>query len=347
MEKIIEYNDLPLASGESVYLRMGAYPRLYLTLLSKGYKVIQNVADADDTTIYITGCRQSNNFITFEDYKALIDKRVQDSFHSKGINKPRTQKFSYDDLVQYRYQLPFVLKNENQNGGREKFLIRTEVDYERLICACDCLIDRNILLFGSQEDDLRYKINYAEYLDLNFTVQEYIPTPSEYNTTVRLLTSSSGSLLYAALKYKKPEPCVDDTTLLGYLLSEVFPLSTNSIVSNTLSGGKNVLIGESNYSPIEQSLISSHGINTQQFKELVHAAETVHEEFKSIIGILCGFDFIYDDEKKEWLLLEYHSRPMVGDYSKRQGINYQTKEDHIIAEGRVRATALSLSLKKD
>ena len=64
------------------------------------------------------------------------------------------------------------------------------------------------------------------------------------------------------------------------------------------------------------------------------------------MGIICGFDYIYDQEKENWFLLEYHSRPMVGDYSKRQGINYDTKEDRITAEGRVRATALSLTLKK-
>ena len=37
---------------------------------------------------------------------------------------------------------------------------------------------------------------------------------------------------------------------------------------------------------------------------------------------------------------------MVGDYSKRQGLSYDTKKDKLTAEGRVRATALSLVLKK-
>ena len=37
---------------------------------------------------------------------------------------------------------------------------------------------------------------------------------------------------------------------------------------------------------------------------------------------------------------------MVGDYSKRQNISYESKEDKVTAEGRVRATALNLTLKK-
>ena len=47
------------------------------------------------------------------------------------------------------------------------------------------------------EDDLKSKINYNDYLNLNFTVQDYIQTPTDYNTTVRILTSSSNDLLYS------------------------------------------------------------------------------------------------------------------------------------------------------
>ena len=72
----------------------------------------------------------------------------------------------------------------------------------------------------------------------------------------------------------------------------------------------------------------------------------MHEECKRELGIICGFDYIYDQERKEWFLLEYHSRPMVGEYAKRQGLSYDTVEDKLTAEGRVRATALSLVLKK-
>ena len=343
MERIITYDELPKSNGQSIYLRMETDPRLYVTLLSKGYKVINNISYSNDSTIFVTGRRQDTKCSSNDEYKNLVNKNIQDTLKSNGIVKPITTNFSFSDLINHKYQIPFVLKNENQNGGREKFLINTEEDYENLIYACTFLITKKS---SSNSSDLRECINYDKYLNLNFTVQEYIPTPSDYNTTVRILTSSSNDLLYAALKYKKPDKHVDDTTLLGYLLSEVFPLSTKSIVSNTLSGGKNILIGESNYLGFEEKLLKEHNINSEQFYHLLSASQDVHEKYKSELGIICGFDYIYDAEREKWFLLEYHSRPMVGDYSKRQGINYQTNEDRLIAEGRVRATALGLTLKK-
>ena len=154
-------------------------------------------------------------------------------------------------------------------------------------------------------------------------------------------------MLYASLKYNKKEDYIDKTSLLGYLLWKVYPLSTKSIVSNTLSGGKNILLGENNYIKEEKILLDKHNINSNKFNELLEVSKKIHNEYRKELGIICGFDYIYDMEREKWFLLEYHSRPMVGDYSKRQGISYVTKEDILRAEGRVRATSLKLALKKN
>ena len=346
MERIISYDELPTSRGQSIYLRMETDPKLYISLLSKGYKIVNNIVNANQSTIYITGQRQVKESFTFEDYKDKVDTKIRDLLKQKDITKPKTIKFSYDDLIKYNYQVPFVLKNENQNGGREKFLIATEEDYKNLIKACTILIERKILNTPYSEDDIRNQIDYNKYLNLNFSIQEYIKTPSKYNTTVRVLTSSSDDLLYAALKYKEQSKLMDDTSLLGYLLTEVYPLSTNSIVSNTLSGGKNILLGEKVYSNKEKDLLESHNIESNDFNNLIDASSKTHKECKKELGILCGFDYIYDEDKNKWYLLEYHSKPMVGDYSIRQNIPYRTKEDRIAADGHVRATALALELKK-
>ena len=343
MERIINYDELPRSKGQSIYFRMETDPKLYISLMSKGYKIINHIYDSNESTIYVTGKRQDRNCNSYDEYKNIVDTNIQNTLKEKGIVKPNTYNFSIRDLINYKYKIPFVLKNENQNGGREKFLINTEEDYKKLILACTFLVNKKR---KNDSNDLREQIDYNKYLNLNFTVQDYIPTPSKYNTTVRILTSSSNDLLYAALKYKEPSKYIDDTTLLGYLLGNVFPLSTNSIVSNTLSGGKNVLIGESNYLDIEKSLLIEHNINSNQFSNLVDASKNIHAKYKSELGIICGFDYIYNKEREKWFLLEYHSRPMVGDYSKRQNIYYESKEDKMTAEGRVRATALNLTLKK-
>ena len=325
MEKIISYDEIPRSTGQSIYLRMNETdPRLYLALLSKGYKIINNISNSNNSTIYITGRRQDYQFDTdFNKYKKGVNNGILTTLKKDGITEPNTVYFSYKDLVNYKYQIPFVLKNVNQNGGREKFLINTEEDYENLIMACSFLISKKIPTESKNIVDL---IDYEKYLFSNFTIQEFIKTPSKYNTTVRLLTSSSNDLLY--------------------LLSEVFPLSSKSIVSNTLSGGKNILIGENNYVDFESELLKQHNINSEEFSKLISSTQNVHEKYKSELGIICGFDYIYDEEKEKWFLLELHSRPMLGDYSKRQGIKYQTDGDKKTAEGRVRATALKLTLNK-
>ncbi len=346
MERIISYEELPKSKGQSIYLRMESDPRLYISLLSKGYRIVNNITEANESTIYVTGRRQDYQCSSYGEYKKLIDSKIQDYLRTYDIVKPKTSSFRYLDLVNHKYKVPFVLKNENQNGGREKFLINTIEDYEHLISACEFLIYDKEILQGSSSLDKKRQIDYLRYLESNFTIQEYINTPTEYNTTVRLLTSSSNDLLYGALKYNETEEYKDDTTLLGYLLSEVFPLSTKSIVSNTLRGGENILLCENDYSSFERMMLNHHNINSEQFHELVSASQFVHEQFKSELGIICGFDYIYDQERKQWFLLEYHSRPMVGDYSRRQGIAYQTNEERLSAEGRVRATALSLELRK-
>lgn len=347
MKKIISYSEIPYSIGQSIYLRMETDPKLFANLLSRGYKIVKNIKDANENTIYVTGRRQDYRCSCCDEYFDLVNKEIQESLKDKGIVKPNTTKFSYDDLLNYKYKIPFVFKNENQNGGREKFLINTEQDYENLINACVYLINKNYLLLTSIEgNNQKCHIDYDNYLNLNFVVQEYIETPTEFNTTLRLLTTPSNDLLYGVVKYKEKDEYKDDTTLLGYLLNVVYPLSTKSIVSNTLSGGSNLLLGEENYNDFEKKLLDSHNINTDDFFELVEKTKTVHKEFQKEIGIICGFDYIYDKEKEKWFLLEYHSRPMVGDYSKRQGILYKTKEDRQTAEGRIRATALKLMLKK-
>lgn len=345
MEKIISYDELPKSTGQTIYLRMNETDtKLYVALLRNGYRIINNISYSDNSTIYITGRRQDCHFGTdFKMYKEEVNNGILSTLKKDGITKPNTEYFSFENLVNHKYQIPFVLKNVNQNGGREKFLINSEEDYENLILACSFLISKKIPTGSKDKRDL---IDYGKYLSSNFEIQEFVKTPSKYNTTIRLLTSSSNDLLYAVLKYKLPDKYEDKTTLLGCLLSEAFPLSTKSIVSNTLSGGENILIGENNYNDFESELLKQHNINSQQFSKVINASQNVHEKFKSELGIICGFDYIYDEESNKWHLLEFHSRPMLGDYSNRQGIKYQTNEDRLIAEGRVRATALKLELSK-
>ena len=142
MEKIISYKDLPYSKGQSIYLRMETDHKLFISLISKGYKIIKNIKEANNNTIYVTGRRQDYICSNNDEYMKLIDNGIQESLKDNGISKPNTIDFSYKDLIEHKYKLPFVLKNENQNGGREKFLINTEEDYKKLILACTFLVNK-------------------------------------------------------------------------------------------------------------------------------------------------------------------------------------------------------------
>lgn len=347
MKKIISYDDIPISRGESIYFRMESDPALYYNLLAKGYHLVNHVVEADIDTIYLTGQRQIYGFRSREEYLSDLDDRICDSLRMRNIRKPKSYHFSYTDLVNHKYQLPFVFKNEILNGGREKYLIETPDDYENLIAACDFLLDRRVFcLLPFDSDDIKMKINYEKYLNSGFTVQEYIETPTEFNTTVRVVTSSSHDVLYSTLKYNEPSESVDDTSLLGFLLREIFPLSTPSIVSNTVSGGENILLGENGYSDFDKRMLDRHHIDSEQFQDVIESSLDAHQECQRELGIICGFDFIYDKNRGKWYMLEYHDKPMVGDYSRRNGIAYKTKQERLEAEGRVRATSLDLVLKK-
>ena len=196
MERIINYSELPKANGESVYLRMESDPNLYLCLMSKGYRIVHNAKDADDKTIFVTGCRQYMQSFSDGEYKNVFDTKVEGLLSTHDIVKPKTFRFSYQDLIDFKYKIPFVLKNENQNGGREKFLIATEEDYYNLIYACNDLIKRKLLFVSPYEkNDIRNQLDYGRYLNANFFVQEYISTPSEYCTSLRVVTSIVNSPL--------------------------------------------------------------------------------------------------------------------------------------------------------
>lgn len=347
MERIVSYDEIPKSDGRhSIYIKVSTDYNLLKALFLKGYRLIKHICYADDDTIYVTERQQDYLVSSTEEYKELVDGVVKRFLRDEDITLPKTYPFDYEKLIFHRYKLPFVFKNTALNCGREKFLIRTEEDYDNLIATVNILSNPGFfLLIGENNDDKRYRVDYNKHFS-NFVIQEYVDTPTEYNTSVRLLTSSSNDLLYASLKYNEVGEYTDETTLVGSFLSSVYPLSTKSIVSNTCSGGSNIILGEDHYTDEEKRILTLHDIDSDQFRKVVSASQDLHELLESELGIICGFDYIYDKDKKKWFLLEYHSIPMVGDYAKRFGYKYDSQYNKNIADGHVRATALCKKLEK-
>ena len=95
MEKIITYSDIPSARGESIYLRMETDPKLYISLLGKGYKLCKSIFETDRKTIYVTGRRQDLVYDNLKDYKEKVDSDIESSLKKENITKPHTIKFNY------------------------------------------------------------------------------------------------------------------------------------------------------------------------------------------------------------------------------------------------------------
>ena len=66
--------------GQSVYLQNETDPRLYASLLSKGYRIVDNITKADHETIYITGRRQDFDCKSNDEYKHMVDNNIQDYY---------------------------------------------------------------------------------------------------------------------------------------------------------------------------------------------------------------------------------------------------------------------------
>lgn len=116
-------------------------------------------------------------------YKKTFDKRIFESGGEK-LNYP------YSLTVKEYFKNPFfpsVFKNELLNGGKDKFLIETPEQLEKIK-----------KLYTKFYNDIRYKDAFD-----NSIFQQYIETPTNNKTYLRVLMSASGDVMGASLKYSK------------------------------------------------------------------------------------------------------------------------------------------------
>ena len=111
MQRIINYSEIPESEGETIYIKMDEVdPKLYLTLMAKRYRLVSDIRKADESTIYLNGQRQISGVSGRKAYIEKVNDEMQYLFHNKDINKPRTVRFSFIDLLNFEYKIPFVLK---------------------------------------------------------------------------------------------------------------------------------------------------------------------------------------------------------------------------------------------
>ena len=276
-------------------------------------------------------------------------------------------------------ELPLVLKNEESQGGTEKFIIRTKGQLEKVkkfyneINSYDR--QQRINMIREYYDDPTVEvdengrsnrglsvvfIDYKKEFNKNLIFQKYINTPTSYNTSLRVLFSSSGDIMVSSLKYS--ETIIKDNNKKYYGLFDKylansespFFIGNESIVSNTVAGGNSILLGKEEYSNEEKRILLAHGINPSEAvvpEEIVKACNNVANNCSREIGAICGMDFIYDVNEHKWKYLEEHEYPMLYSYCEKYNIPYNVNEEdfykvNMLIDIRARFDSLVLTMNK-
>ncbi|MDE5888898.1 MAG: hypothetical protein K2H20_02640, partial [Bacilli bacterium] len=346
------------------------------------YDIITDSSLASDDIFFFTPCLDEHINSKKEEYVEKKMQKLRKCFEGESVSEPLTITFSEDHFPEDLLPLPFVLKNIEENGGCEKFIIRTTEQLETLKrfyneindydfeCRSKKIADEwkhlgKEIVFDRKTGHSNTGISmcifdYKDIFNERMVVQEYIETPTQYNTSMRVLTSSTGDILCASLKYMHPSSPEPLKKYHGYFdtylsnPSSPYFLGNESIISNTVAGGNSILIGKSEYSEREKEILQAHSINTSD----VTVPESVSKVAKKIavacrreIGAISGMDFIYDTKTKTWKFLEQHEFPMLTTYAEAKNMTIPTDyieeyDFHRDLDLNVRLHALSLFMAK-
>ena len=372
----ITFPNIPIEESNPVY---ETCKEMFKVFYEKGYKIITDSRLVNDNTFFFTPCLDKHINKTKDDYKNKKDLKIKSSLNECGIFEPTSIRFPKDKFPSNLPELPLVLKNEESQGGTEKFIIRTKGQLERVkkfyneINSYDR--QQRINMIREYYDDPTVEvdengrsnrglsvvfIDYKKEFNKNLIFQKYINTPTSYNTSLRVLFSSSGDIMVSSLKYS--ETIIKDNNKKYYGLFDKylansespFFIGNESIVSNTVAGGNSILLGKEEYSNEEKRILLAHGINPSEAvvpEEIVKACNNVANNCSREIGAICGMDFIYDVNEHKWKYLEEHEYPMLYSYCEKYNIPYNVNEEdfykvNMLIDIRARFDSLVLTMNK-
>lgn len=372
----IIFPDNSISQSNPVY---EAYKKLFEYLFENGYKVVTDSSTVGNDAFFLTPCLDTHINNTKEDYSFKKKNKINYYLNSEGITEPFSISFPTDSFPETLPSLPFVLKNEESQGGIEKFIIKTpeqidilkrfynEINFydrqkriEKVKRQWSCFPDLEFDENGHSNKGININfINYKKEFHQNMRIQKFIKTPTKYNTSLRVITSSSSDILASSLKYSEPSTNTKKNyygRFDKYLSDPSSPyfLRSESIISNTIAGGNSILLGKNNYSELEQEILRAHGINPNDAilpSDVMNACIKIASNCSREIGAICGLDFIYDDEEKTWKYLEEHEYPMLYSYAEKYNLPYDHNAEDFyttnqLLDLRVRLHALVLTMKK-
>lgn len=368
--------DIPINQSNPVY---EAYKEMFKSLYENGYKIITDSSIVSNDAFFFTPCLDEHVNKTKEDYSNKKKSKIYYNLINEGITEPLSVSFPPNSFPDVLPSLPLVLKNEESQGGEEKFIIRTpeqlavlkkfydeinpyarKKQIEKLKHVWSCYPDLEFDQNGKSNRGICIDfIDYKKEFHKNMRLQKFIKTPTKYNTSLRVLTSSSGDILAASLKYAESSTSNEEKHygLFDKYLSDPdspYFLGSECIVSNTIAGGNSILLGEDSYSVPEQEILLAHGIDPTNAivpEGVMKGCINIAINCKREVGAICGIDFIYDAEEKTWKYLEEHEYPMLYSYAQKYNIPYDPKATDFfttnqLLDMKIRLHALTLTMCK-
>lgn len=301
-------------------------------LKAEGYTVITDRASIDKDTI----CLIMNNDALIKKPESL--EEVRKALHKKIAESAGPNfHFPYSMTIEEYFERPFfpaVFKNEIQNGGKDKFLISTPEQLEKI----KSFYDQNK--------------NNTEAMEAfnNCIVQKYLETPTNYATYMRVLANGAGEVMGANLKCAKKD--MDKQKLEGTF--ECIFLDPNSKyyinsekMFNYYSGGMEIGLSQPKYSSDKKDILIAHGFDMDNIK----VPDSVGDVVKNImlncnqeVGVMCGIDFMLNEEDNEWYYLENQAFPAIDEWAKPR---YITLPGSHTLKGYIRYNEIELQAREE
>ena len=284
-------------------------------LENEGYSIITDRRLIDKKTIFFIMDDKflCDDSVSLEEYKKIFDQRMF-LMGGKLLNYPQTLNF-YDYLKNPFY--PAVLKNELANGGVDKFLIETREQVE--------------IIKKFYQDKCR-DINIQELFN-SCIFQQYIETPSLYDSYIRVLAASSGDIMGVSLRYSNvsfPKKEIVGELEKYFLDSKSSYYLNCKTMFNYYSEGNIIYFNQPGFSKQKKNILDAHLIDSNNPiipSDIVDVVTSIMKNCNRELGLICGFDFIMNKHDNKWYYLENQSFPAIDEWAQTKNIKIPKSKD--------------------
>lgn len=313
-------------------------------LVEQGFEITYDKVNLPEDTIYfiMNDLAIGDENLSIIEYKKIFDEKMLEA-GGEYLNFP----LSYS--VQEYFDNPFfpaVFKNTFTNGGEDKFLIETSEQLE------------TIKRFYS-----KYATTSPYKEQFEFVIfQQFIETPTEYATYMRVLMSASGDVMGASLKYQVPASQMPTMakSMTG-IFEQAFCVESSAYflkcdkMFGYYSGGKDIFFSQPSYNSKEEYILEEHDINPEDPRipeEVLEVATNIVQNCNKELGILCGLDFIMNKHDGKWYYLENQAFPAIDEWSVANRVKLPKRHDikgyikMLEIELKVRYEALMLCMER-